>query len=138
MKVKVKSERKSNRGLGEFGAHRKAVELFDLVVADITPLASRFELGKLVSQQLASADSVAANIEEGFGRGSKKDYAHFLVMARGSAQETLGRCQRLAHWLPPAAVAKHKALCEEIIAILTTTIRTLRDADSPLRRDVSD
>ena len=116
------------RGLGEFGAHRKAIELFDLVVADVAPLASRFELGKLVAQQLASADSVAANIEEGFGRGSKKDYAHFLVMARGSAQETLGRCQRLAHWLEPSVVSKQKALCEEIIAILTATISTLRAA----------
>ena len=87
--MKVKSERKSNRELGEFGAHRKAVELLDSVVADIAPLASRLGLGKPVAQQLASADSVAANIEEGFGRGSKKDYAHFLVMARGSAQETI-------------------------------------------------
>ena len=91
VKVKVKSERKSKRGLGEFGAHRKAVELFDLVVVDIAPLASRFELGKLVAQQLASADSVAANIEEGFGRGSKKDYAHFLrdadsPLRRGGAE----------------------------------------------------
>jgi four helix bundle protein len=128
VKVKRGSDIGPKRGLGEFGAHRKAIELFDLVVADIAPLASRFELGKLVAQQLASADSVAANIEEGFGRGSKKDYAHFLVMARGSAQETLGRSQRLAHWLKPSVVAKHKALCEEIIAILTATIHTLRSA----------
>ena len=132
MKVNAmsQSESGSKRRLGEFGAHCKAVELFDLVVADIAPLASRPELGKLVAQQLASADSVAANIEEGFGRGSKKDYAHFLVIARGSAQETLGRSQRLAHWVEPSIVAKHKALCEEIIAILTVTIRTFRVAAS--------
>ncbi len=128
MKVKRGSDIGPKRGLREFGAHRKAIELFDLMVADIAPLASRYELGKLVAQQRASADSVAANIEEGFGRRSKKDYAHFSVMARGSAQETLGRSQRLAHWLEPSVVAKHEALCEEIIAILTATIRTLRAA----------
>ncbi len=127
--MKRESDSRSKRGLGEFGAHCKAVELFDLVVADIAPLASRFELGKLVAQQLASADSVAANIEEGFGRGSRKDYAHFLVMARGSAQETLGRSQRLAHWLEPSVVTKHKTLCEEIIATLTATIGEIRRRD---------
>jgi hypothetical protein len=67
--VMTGSDRGSKSGLGEFGAHRKAVELFDLVVANGAPLASHFELGKLVAEQLASADSVAANIEEGFGRG---------------------------------------------------------------------
>jgi four helix bundle protein len=58
-------------GLKNFTAYKKALELFDLVVHDLGHLASRFELSKLVSQQIASADSIAANIEEGYGRGSE-------------------------------------------------------------------
>jgi four helix bundle protein len=75
---------------------------------------------------MASADSIAANIEEGYGHGSKRDYSHFLIIARGSAQETLGRSKRLRHWLPPEPLTKQTALLNEIIAILTAMTRPLR------------
>ena len=112
--------------LHQYGAHRKAVELFDLVVADLAAIARNPVCQRLVAQQYASADSIASNIEEGYGRGSKRDYAHFLVIARGSAQETSGRYGRLKHWVPPAVIASRVALCDEIIAILTASIRRLR------------
>jgi four helix bundle protein len=80
----------------------------------------------LVAQQLASADSVAANIEEGYGRGSKREYTQFLVIARGSAQETAGRYHRLRHWLPAESVATRIVLCDDIIGILTASIKRLR------------
>jgi four helix bundle protein len=116
-------------GLNNFTAYKKALELFDLVVHDLGPLASRFELSKLVSQQIASADSIAANIEEGYGRGSRKEYTQFLVIARGSAQETMGRYQRFKHWLPEGIINLRTSLCREIIAILTASIKKLRDLE---------
>ena len=85
-----------------FSAHQKALELFDFVVADVRPLSKHAALARLIGQQIASTDSIAANIEEGYGRGSAKDYSHFLIIARGSAQETCGRYQRLKHWPPPS------------------------------------
>ena len=112
--------------LENFSAHRKALELFDFVVADLRPLSKHAALARLIAQQLASADSIAANIEEGYGRGSTKDYSHFLIIARGSAQETGGRYQRFKHWLAPEVIAARVALCGEIIAILTASINTLR------------
>jgi len=122
--VKGKSDR--GKGLSSFRAHTKALELFDLVVTDLSSLAKDFTLSKLISQQLASADSIAANIEEGNGRGSKKEYTQFLIIARGSAQESMGRYLRLKHWLPEETIRHRIALCGEIIAILTATIKTLR------------
>jgi four helix bundle protein len=116
----------TNESLLRFGAHKKALELFDLVVTDLAPLERHRSLDRLVSQQLASADSVASNIEEGYGRGSRADYTRFLLIARGSAQETAGRYGRLRHWIPESVVSERVALCNEIIAILTSTIRTLR------------
>ena len=110
-----------------FGAHVKALELFDHVVADLTPLIKNPALHRLVSQQFASADSVASNIEEGYGRGSRKEYVQFLIIARGSVQETGGRYGRFKHWLPESVIQSRTALCGEIIGILSATIRTLRE-----------
>jgi len=116
--------------LHQFIAYRKACELFDLVVADMTPLARNPLCMRLVSQQIASADSIPSNIEEGYGRRSKKDYARFLTIARGSATETRGRYEnRFKHWLPQTTIAARVALCEEIMAILSSTIRTLGGSD---------
>jgi four helix bundle protein len=116
-----------NDKLHQYGAYRKACELFDLVVMDMTLVAGNPLCFRLVAQQIASADSISSNIEEGYGRESRKDYAHFLVIARGSATETRGRYeQRFKHWLPPETVAARVVLCEETIAILSATIRTLR------------
>ena len=116
--------------LHQFGAYRKACELFALAVADLSPLARQPLCARLVAQQIASADSIAANIEEGYGRETRRDYAHFLVIARGSATETRGRYeQRLKHWLLPETVATRVALCEEIIAILSAAIRRLRSVE---------
>ena len=129
--VKVRSEGRREQGLASFRPYALANQLFDLVVDDLRPLSRRPELARLASQQLASADSIAANIEEGYGRGSKRDYAHFLVIARGSAQETLGRYRRLHHWLPEETINHRAAICDEIIAILTASIRTLRAATPP-------
>ena len=115
--------------LKRFGAYQKAVVLFDWVVADLSALAKEPALQRLIAQQYASADSIAANIEEGYGRGSKREYAHFLIIARGSAQETRGRYERMKHWLSTEVIAPRVALCDEIIGILTATIRRLREQD---------
>jgi four helix bundle protein len=119
----------ANENLKRFGAYQKALALFDLVVADLSPLVKDPTLHRLVSQQFASADSIASNIEEGYGRGSKREYAHFLVIARGSAQETAGRYGRLRHWLPASTVETRVSLCTEIIGILSSTIRTLGNSE---------
>jgi four helix bundle protein len=115
-----------NDNLKRFGAYAKALELFDHVVADLTPLMTIPALHRLVSQQFASADSIASNIEEGYGRGSHKEYAQFLIIARGSPQETSGRYGRFKHWLPANIVAQRIALCDEIVGILSASITTLR------------
>jgi four helix bundle protein len=112
-------------GLEEFGAYRKSLELFDLVVEDMETLKGDYSLGRLVSQQLASADSICANIEEGYGRLSRKEYIRFLDFARGSARETYGRYKRMKHWLSEDVVQQRTELLDEIIGILTATITTL-------------
>ena len=45
------------------------------------------EIYSLTSQIRRSAISVPSNIAEGYGRGTKKDYVHFLHASRGSLYE---------------------------------------------------
>jgi four helix bundle protein len=117
----------SNDNLKYFGAYVKSLELFDHVVTDLTTLIRNPALHRLISQQIASADSIPSNIEEGYGRGSHREYAQLLIIARGSAQETGGRYGRLKHWLPATVVEERMALCGEIVGILSATIKTLKE-----------
>ena len=112
--------------LADFGAYRKALQLFDLVVEDTGSYLKTPRCERLASQQIASADSVCSNIEEGYGRESTAEYRRFLIIARGSLRETQGRYGRMRHWIPPNIVSERVALAEEINRILTATIRHLR------------
>jgi four helix bundle protein len=116
----------SQRGLEQFGAYQKARELFDLVVADMDMLKSDPKCYRLIAQQIASADSICSNIEEGYGRLSRAEYVRFLDIARGSARETRGRYQRMKHWLTEAIIKHRLELLDEIIGILTNSIGQLR------------
>jgi four helix bundle protein len=73
----------SQVGLEQFGAYQKAGQLFDLVAADMEKLKTNPLCHRLVSQQISSADSICANIEEGFGCLSRAEYVRFLDFARG-------------------------------------------------------
>ena len=112
--------------LDAFKGYQKARELFEFVIEDFSPLARNPVCGRLVSQQVASADSICANIEEGFGRGSKKEFALFLGYARGSARETRGRYERMHHWIAADLIVTRVLLCSEVIAILVRTMVRLR------------
>ena len=115
----------SNGKLDEFKAYQKALELFDMVVHDIGHSMKDRRLERLASQQLASADSVCSNIEEGYGRESSVEYRRFLIIARGSLRETLGRYRRLRHWLPEEVVGQRVVLAEEINRMLSSAIKRL-------------
>lgn len=120
-----KRQQMSSGNLESFGAYQKAQELFDLVVQDVERWLRDRKIERLVSQQIASADSVCSNIEEVYGRESTVEYRRFLIIARGSLRETQGRYKRLRHWLPEEVVKQRIMLADEINRILSATIKKL-------------
>ena len=85
--------RNKNRGYMNLIVWQKAMDLFELVWK-LTFEESRIDF-KLRSQVTDSAQSISANIAEGYGRRSVKEYIQFLYVALGSAAETMTRMMGL-------------------------------------------
>lgn len=113
--------------LDEFGIYKLASQLFDDFWAD-SEVIMKDERGKaLVNQQIRSLDSVCANIEEGYGRGFNKEMPQHLKIARGEARESKGRYWRMRFLLPIETVNKRRAVLDQIIGGLTTSINTIEN-----------
>jgi four helix bundle protein len=116
--------------------HRKlrAFELADdlvIKVYDATRGFPREELFGLVSQMRRAAYSAPANIVEGCGRNSTRDYVHFLDNALASLRELgyfIGLSQRLGFLSPEVAdnLQQHQDEASRVLAGLIRARR--RDA----------
>jgi four helix bundle protein len=79
--------RNLNRGYMKLEAWQRGMDLF-VMAFDLSAKVSDF---KLKSQFRDAAQSISANIAEGYGRRSLAEYIQFLYIAKGSLAETLTR-----------------------------------------------
>ena len=86
-----------------------------------------------VGKQLArAADSIGANIAEGYGRGSPVDNRRFVRIARGSLNETIHFLRR-AHrrnLVTPAQTEAIKPLLDELGPKLNAHLRSIKAMNS--------
>jgi four helix bundle protein len=115
-----------NDPLWSFETYRKALFLSDLAWLDCDTIFRESKARNIARQMLDSAGSVAANIEEGYGRGFGDDYARFLRIALGSARETRGWYFRSRAVFEAEVVAHRMSLLDDIIAGLTITAQQQR------------
>lgn len=103
-------------------AYQKALYLYDLLWQD-TGIWLKDDRGQILSKQIiGSADSVCANIEEGYGRGYGKQFLQFYGYSLGSARETKGRLYRAKAFYPQEILRKRLTLASEVVALVLTEI----------------
>ena len=71
------------------------------LVYELTESFPQHEIFGLTAQMRRAAVSIPSNLAEGAGRGGKKDFAHFVTMARASLNELetqLLLAQALGYW----------------------------------------
>jgi len=81
------TRRNKNRGYQQLVVWQDAIDYYKLTTESFPP--TGFEMGRIVSQQLASVDSVHRNVAEGYCRRSIKEYIHYLYIALGSLGESV-------------------------------------------------
>ena len=76
-------------GFKELIVWRRAIDFAKQVINIIDKINSDRKHYRILEQTEAAATSVAANIAEGKGRFSRKEFKQFLYIARGSIYETI-------------------------------------------------
>ena len=102
-----------------------AVKLWDLCWEDTGKFYHDPRGKEITGQLIRSVGSISANIEEGYGRGSSKNYANFLTYSRGSAQEARGWYRKSKFLMNQSDIDSRVADLELIIGKITKTIETL-------------
>ena len=83
------------------------------------------EVYGLGDQLRRAAVSIPSNIAEGHGRGSRKDYVHFLSIARGSVYETITQLNIAKRQGFLTDITQSETHANEIARMLNALIRSL-------------
>ena len=107
---------------------QKSHQLFLDIVEDVESFPNKRVAWIITDQLIRSSSSISANISEGFGRKTKADYEHFLIIARGSTTETqnwLTKCRDLSY-ISTKRFEHMNEICVEVIKMLNALIGSLR------------
>ena len=105
---------------------QKSVDV-SVLIYELTEKFPKEEMYGIVSQMRRASISIASNIAEGRQRGTKKDFIHFLKIAKGSAAEIETQiiiCKRL-NFSKNINYSKIESMLEEIIKMLRGLIYKL-------------
>lgn len=110
---------------------RKAMDLAKAIY-QLTDGLPKKEEYRMTAQLVRAAISIPANIAEGNARGTRKDYANFVSIARGSTAEleTLLTVVAETNMAPSERIAELLEKAEEVGRMLTGLRRSLSNSDS--------
>jgi four helix bundle protein len=106
---------------------QKSIDLATEVIQIIEQLNTKRRHYRLIEQLESAVTSVPMNIAEGKGRASKKEYVHFLYVARGSIYETLTLLEIFLRqdWITREKYNKIENASIEIIRMLKGLINSI-------------
>ena len=112
----------------ELKVYQRALDFSVAVIDIIDEIETPRKHFRLVEQLESSSTSVALNISEGKGRFSKKEFKHFLYIARGSLYETITMLQifQKKNWLDKEYYQKLYLEAEEINKMISGLIRSIK------------
>ncbi|CAN5351977.1 four helix bundle protein [soil metagenome] len=95
-------------------------------IAPTPPLSRDFGL---VDQMRRASNSIMANIAEGFGRRTNKEFSNFLVIAHGSAAEVQSHLYLAFErkYISEAVFSELYGNCDEVSRMLMSLCRYLRN-----------
>lgn len=101
----------------------KSMELAHIIY-HMTSRYLRDEIFGLTNQIRRAIVSIPSNIAGGFGRGSDREFVHFLRIAKGSVAEveTQILISEDLHYVSPDTAQTALSLCDEILRMLGTMI----------------
>lgn len=107
---------------------QKSVYFAEAVILTIDEIDAPRKHFRLIEQIESSAVSISANMAEGKGLYSIKEFVRFLYIARGSLFECISRLI-IAHrlgWIEEEELSKLKAAGEEIAKMLNSLIKSIK------------
>jgi four helix bundle protein len=107
---------------------QKAIDFAEVVIKTIDEFEAPRKHYRIIEQLESAAISVSSNIAEGKGRFSKKEFVHYLYIARGSLFETVSLLiliRRLV-WISENKLLELKLSGEEIAKMLNSLIKSVK------------
>jgi four helix bundle protein len=110
---------------------QKSMEFANSVIDLTEQLETDRKHYRLVEQLEAAAASVPMNIAEGKGRFSRKEFKHFLFIARGSLYETMTLLDifKMRAWIQPPAFDALQERANEIAKMINGLINSIPNDD---------
>ncbi len=107
---------------------QKSIEFASEVIDLVEDLETDRKHYRLIEQLEAAVTSIPMNIAEGKGRFTKKDYGHFLVIARGSLYETMTLLEifKKKNWITEETFQSIEDQSIEISKMITSMHHNLR------------
>ncbi len=109
---------------------QKAIEFASRVIIISEKIQTDRKHYRLIEQLESASTSIALNIAEGKGRYSKKEFIHFLYIARASLYETISLLI-IFHkngWIDTIQLDEAKTYADEIGKMLSGLISAVKDS----------
>lgn len=104
----------------------KALELYDRAADDTDLLMRDRRSQEIAARLIAAAGSISASFEEGYGRATTPECIPRLRIENGEARDARGWYHRAKKFLPLPLIEPRSKEADEVIALLVSTIRGLK------------